>query len=394
MSRSKILAILLVAGVLSLLISLAIALAQGAEGTVTIRDSDDTNFSDKLSDRALIKLNLPPLPSTQAYEGWFVSAEGPTSAGVFTQDSDGNVDQTFWLADATGDATGENLFARFDRFVISIEPVPDDNPLPSADKPYGHKIPDAGILHIRHLTYSLAGNPAYTAGFHKGTPKGLAVGLREQVWVAWFHANLAVNSKTLAEVQQHACHSVNIIEGTGGENYDGTCGDPGDGFGVLAYADGTALHAGLAASAASDDPVIVKHHKEVVDSAGNAKAWATLARDQALFAKGASDIGAAKLFASNARSRLGQTLDGADADGDGTVERITGEGGAKQAYWAAQDMGTYTFVAAAPTEEVPTEEPPKVGDPILPKLAWPVLALGALLLLAGAFLFRRSRVRA
>ena len=667
MSRSKVLGILLVAGALSLLISLAIALAQGAEGTVTIRDSDDTNFSDKLSDRALIKLNLPPLPSTQAYEGWFVSAEGPTSAGVFTQDSEGNVDQTFWLTaeanslalnfsgiqplanglhyegwaiidgspvstgkfnvDASGNLvdlsgnliangefvvtgtdlsgataivltiepagdtdvvpsttkfmggdvsglsanlavshgaalgddflgasgkyilatptddpaanensgiwfldlsggspaqglqlpslpaswiyegwavingtpvstgrfsdpagadldapfsgpnagppfpgedflvnapagltfptdlagatavisiepvpddsaapftlkplvgaipsdgtdhvtysmdnkaagfptgtatisgrpTGENLFARFDRFVISIEPVPDDNPLPSADKPYGHKIPDAGILHIRHLTYSLAGNPAYTAGFHKGTPKGLAVGLREQVWVAWFHANLAVNSKTLAEVQQHACHSVNIIEGTGGENYDGTCGDPGDGFGVLAYADGTALHAGLAASAASDDPVIVKHHKEVVDSAGNAKAWATLARDQALFAKGASDIGAAKLFASNARSRLGQTLDGADADGDGTVERITGEGGAKQAYWAAQDMGTYTFVAAAPTEEVPTEEPPKVGDPILPKLAWPVLALGALLLLAGAFLFRRSRVRA
>ena len=417
MSRSKVLAIVLMVGALSLLISVAISLAYTGD-TVTIRDSDDTNYSDKLSDRASIKLNLPPLASDKVYEGWFVSDDGiPQSAGVFTQDSDGNVDQTFWLTadvestvvtgqDETGDditgvvtskePTGENLFARFDKFVISIEPVPDNDPLPSADKPYIHQIPAAGILHIRHLTYSLGSNPPYAAqNFHAGTPKGLAVGLREQTWVAWVHANLSVNSTTIAAVQTHACHAVNIIEGTGdgkGANFDGACGNPGDGFGVLSYADGTALHAALAASAASDDPVIVKHHKEVVDSAGNVKAWATLARDQALFAKSATDIEAAKLFASNARSRLAQTLDGADADGDGAVERITGEGGAKQAYWAAQDMGQYVFdIAAAPVEVV---TPPKTGDPILPNIAWVALALGAFLLLAGAFVFRRSRARA
>ena len=391
MSRSKVLAILLVAGGVSLLLSVAIVLAQSAEGTVIIRDSDDTNYSDKLSDKAFIKLNLPPLAANQAYEGWFVSADGPQSAGVFTQDSDGDVDQTFWLTDAAGDPTGENIFARFDSFVISIEPVPDDDPLPSADKPYVHKIPDGGILHIRNLTYSLAGNPAYTVGFHEGTPKGLAVGLREQGWVGWVHANLYVKSTSLADVQKHACHVVNIIEGSDGANFDATCGNPGDGFGVLGYADGTMLHAGLAASAASDDPVIVKHHVEVVDSAGNVKAWATLARDQALFAVAATEIDAAKLFASNARIRLGQSLDGADADGDGAVERITSEGGAKQAYWAAQDMGTYTAEAAAVVEEV---IPPKTGDPILPNIAWAVLALGTFLLLAGACAFRRSRARA
>ena len=71
MSRSKLLGILLVVGSMSLLIPLAIALAQGdAEGTVTIRDSDGTNFSDLLSVMAIIKLTLPALPADQVGAGW------------------------------------------------------------------------------------------------------------------------------------------------------------------------------------------------------------------------------------------------------------------------------------------------------------------------------------
>ena len=49
MSLPKVLAIGMVVGLVAMLISLAGVLAQGGEGTVTIRDSDDTNYSDLLS---------------------------------------------------------------------------------------------------------------------------------------------------------------------------------------------------------------------------------------------------------------------------------------------------------------------------------------------------------
>jgi len=322
--------------------------------------------------------------------------------------------------------TGENLFASFDKFVVTVEPVPDPDPGPSKDIALIHTIPAGGITHIRHLLFSWWGNPPYDAGFYAtkegsysvatgevttapsikvydlkggtreiksfslksadlppcdktegnritfdtlatkdkdgkvqgkmkltdqtcnitiesdvvdlafhsavgapvgftgrsltlrssttsvvvngkampgwrfvnsptydsgkaggaddgvcfelfrpklpdepqppgdpaglvrvlqwagflsngnieakiGTPKGIAVGLREQAWLAFVHARLAVQSKKLSDVQLHAEHVVNIIEGVGGPNYgdldkNGTADNPGDGFGVLNYA--------------------------------------------------------------------------------------------------------------------------------------------------------------
>ena len=74
--------------------------------------------------------------------------------------------------------------------------------------------------------------------------------------MALTHATLSSTSTTLSNVGAHACHVVNIIEGSAGANYDPTCGDPGDGFGVLNYANDTVLHAGLSDTAAANDPVI------------------------------------------------------------------------------------------------------------------------------------------
>ena len=508
MSRYKVLPILLVAGLLALVIPLAIAVAQGGGGTVTIRDSDGTNFSDKLSDQSTIVLTgVPALPADQAYEGWFVSddASRKESAGILVRDASGNINQTFLLkgADTTsiveedsititldelnesgqsgtatltasgdqtvvdiditaaastadepqpihihlnsctdlggidvdltqggttgvvggkltavanvtlaslrdgthvinahkstaeiavyvacgaipvpttvttlGTPTGENLFADFDKFVVTIEPIPDLDSGPSAVVAYIHAIPAGGILHIRHLLFSLGGNPPYSTGFHAGTPKGLAVGLREQTDVALTHARLSLTSTTLADVQAHACHVINIVEGTGdkgGTNFDSSCGNPGDDFGVLNYSADTALHAGLADSAAAADPVIAANSPKVIASADLVTTWATDARDLALLAKGSNDVDAAKLFIGNARDRLVSALDAA-----------------KGAYVAAQDMGTYTL--AVPAGPVVTDpKPPPTGDPHLPNIALAALLTGAFLLISGAFIYRRSR---
>ena len=278
-----------------------------------------------------------------------------------------------------GQPTGENLFADFDKFVVTIEPIPDPDPGPSAVVAYIHAIPAGGILHIRHLLFSLGSNPPYSTGFHAGTPKGLAVGLREQTDVALTHARLSLTSTTLANVQLHACHVINIVEGTGdkgGTNFDSSCGNPGDDFGVLNYSADTALHAGLADSAAAADPVIAANSPKVIASADLVTTWATDARDLALLAKGSNDVDAAKLFIGNARDRLVSALDAA-----------------KGAYVAAQDMGTYTL--AVPAGPVVTDpKPPPTGDPHLPNIALAALLTGAFLLISGAFIYRRSRRRA
>ena len=135
MSRSKVLAVLLLAGLISVLIPLSIVLALEGGG-VTVRDSDETEFSNKLSDTAMIELHgLPALAPDKAYEGWLVSDEGPQSTGILTPDTDGNVSQSYMVMDSDGNPTWENLYARFHTFVISIEPVPDTDGAPHGTMP-------------------------------------------------------------------------------------------------------------------------------------------------------------------------------------------------------------------------------------------------------------------
>ena len=124
MSLPKVLAIGMVVGLVAMLISLAGVLAQGGEGTVTIRDSDDTNYSDLLSDMAHINFTgLDVLPAGQVYEGWLVNTDAAgapvraQSTGRFTVDSDGNADMTYL---SSGDAAGENIVTEFTTFLARL----------------------------------------------------------------------------------------------------------------------------------------------------------------------------------------------------------------------------------------------------------------------------------
>ena len=284
--------------------------------------------------------------------------------------------------------SGENIFDNFDKFVVTIEPLFDDNPGPSGVFAAKAGIPAGGFVHIGHLLVSWKGNPVYTSGFYAGKniPKGIAVGLREQTLVALTHARLSLGGDDLANRKLHACHVVNIIEGTGGTNFDGSCGNPGDGFGVLAYAADTAKHANLAGGAAPADRVITGHGKEVVASANQVDDWATQARNLAVRATKTTSVDAATLAMEGAEGLLVKSWNGFDADKDGTIERITGEGGAKQAYWASQDMGTFLLIPTAVDD-------PSVGDANVPRAAMISLLAGAFLLLVGGFILRRSRSR-
>ncbi|MCE2462646.1 MAG: anti-sigma factor, partial [Dehalococcoidia bacterium] len=174
MSWYKVFPVLLAAGILSLLIPLTLVLAQAGSGTVTIMDSDESGSSGNMSDKATISImNVSSLPEGQAYEGWFVSDSGERkeSTGILNADSDGMISHTFMLM-SDAEPTGENLFADFNTFVVTIEPVPDDDPGPSHEIALAYTFPAGTIAQIRNLVVSAEGNPEYLSGFDEGTPKG------------------------------------------------------------------------------------------------------------------------------------------------------------------------------------------------------------------------------
>ena len=353
-----------------------------------IRDSDDKEFSLTLSDEGIIFLSgVEALPADKAYEGWLVADSGPVSTGILNV-TEGIIHQNFTLS-------GANLFANFHTFVVSVEPVPDPDPAPSAEKPYVKTLDPDVLAHVRHLTYSWQGNPVYAAGPHAGTPKGIAVGLREQAALALFHANLAGDQGTLAGIKQHAEHVVNIIDGGAGEDLDGVGGaqNPGDkGPGVLGYADDTIKHAEFILAIRPQE-----YPRNAILSARQAKVWAESARERVMAALGATERIVARAAVANASILLDKTLNGFDASGSGSIEPKKGEAGAVHAYLFSQQTGVYILPSAPDTtvtQPPATPKPPGGGDASAPSLAFSGLILGIVLLaVGGTVLYGFSRRR-
>ena len=316
------------------------AMIQGS-GTAIISDGPDGSQSSVITyDMALVSA---PADGTE-YEGWLVSDDGAVklSTGVMTVDDGGFISHVYTSP------TGENLLGRYDKVVITVEPVPDSDPGPSGIFAFEASIPAAGMAHIRHLLVEW---------LPTGPGKGILTKLNEQLGIALFHAGLASDSTTLATVRQHIEHVVNAIEPTDGPNYgdldgNGRVEDVGDAFGVLTHADDR-KHGPFAAGAAPENPRIVGG-AELVDANGkNAEDWATQARDSALTALSQASASAAKLMLTSVVGGLDAALNGFDSDGDGIIDQL----GAAQAYAAAQKMATYEL---APTTSAPVK-PPVLG---------------------------------
>ena len=85
---------------------------------------DNTN---DLSELNLNITGLEDLGDDFAYEGWIMVNGNPVSTGTFTVDANGNLSQTAFDVDAA-DLEAATMF------VLSIEPVPDNDPAPAATK--------------------------------------------------------------------------------------------------------------------------------------------------------------------------------------------------------------------------------------------------------------------
>ncbi|MCF8304120.1 MAG: hypothetical protein K9I94_12650 [Bacteroidales bacterium] len=98
--------------------------------TACDKDDDEDENMDMQKSISLNFNNLAPSADDEKYEGWIITNEGPVSTGKFTVDADGNLSQT------TFDVDAEKLDMATD-FVLSVEPVPDNDPAPSSIKILG-----------------------------------------------------------------------------------------------------------------------------------------------------------------------------------------------------------------------------------------------------------------
>lgn len=92
-------------------------------------DDEDENMN--MEDSITLNFeNLAPSADDEKYEGWIITNDGPFSTGKFTVDASGNLSQT------TFRVAPEKLEMATD-FVLTVEPVPDDNSGPSDIKILG-----------------------------------------------------------------------------------------------------------------------------------------------------------------------------------------------------------------------------------------------------------------
>ena len=304
------------------------------QGTGTAVIHDDGALSDAIT---YSMAGVIPPASGKEYVGWLVSDDGSVklSTGPMVVQGDGSLSHTF---DSTSNRyTGENLVHNYSKAMITEELAGSDPNAPAGLVVFSHEVPSSAMAHIRHLL----------SDWPPGTLVGILTNLKQQLDVAITHANLALNSTTLNDVFLHTHHAINIIEGPSGANYDASFGDPGDGQGVFLHAMDR-KHSGFAASAAPGDTVINTRANLVEVSGQHTAGQSTVARDVAVNdVLTQTDISLAKSFVGPGANTVLGYLDsariGGDADGDGAINLIAGEGGAQQAYIEAQLMATYTL---------------------------------------------------
>ena len=344
----------------SILLTLVLTLMVTA--SVSAQEVDDLGGSavfrdaDAASDSLVMSFSgVPALPEGSAYEGWLLdSAGGKLSVGILVRSGTADIVETYVSP------SGENLLASYSRFAISIEPVPDPDPATPGPIAYSDAIPAGAFLHVGHLVVAFAPNP---------DSKGIAVGFLEQMGVALRHTKLAQGSSSLAGQQTHSQHVINIIEGSGGANFDAGPGNPGDGLGVLAYGADLIKHAQLAKDAAPEDDSVVDGADDAIAAAETAIVSAERARDEALLV----------VTSGTSEFRIGIAL--------ANMVSLTQNGvnDAETAYVASQDIGLFEGIAGE------GEAPPVVGDPLVPTVALAALLVGLLLTGAGGLLVFRRR---
>ena len=360
MTNPKRLLVLLAAAVM-LAVSTGTVLAQEAEdemeavftGTAVISNSDDDTLNDSIT---YTITNVEPLADGLAYEGWLISDGGKIkmSTGVMEVSEDNSISHTYTSA------TGDDLIATFSVVVITVEPVPDDDPEPSGAMAYSAVIPISAMGHIRNLV----------------TSGGLVGDLKAALETALAPAQMA-------------------RDGFGEDDLDTTKGLVQDSLDILpAVLDEVTAVTGEAAKAAGRAPHLEPMAANLAGLMEQADGITTRVNeamttgerliasdnveliDKVLLGPGAGLVDSGSVITS-----LQASLNGSDAVGS-TFE------GAPGVNQSAQAMATFVLQPGGPPYTI------SVGDEAVPLLAQLALIAAAILLVSGGLLVVRGQVKA
>jgi plastocyanin len=327
------------------------ALAAEAVGYGAFRDGQAH------SDEFVLRLaGLPAEPGGDLH-AW-LTGPAPLHLGPIAPDGSGGAEVVHT------DPTGRNLLAEYTGFLVTVEAAGETPAAPSGQVLVESQLAEGLAGPVRQLLVESDQAP-------DGTP--YALGLIQMAEELVRHARAVNGAAVLGDTQsqhRHSEHMLTLLQGAGGEHYrdldgDGEVQDPGDGFGLLRYARalGEQARAAAAVPGAGSNVLFLAARLQLL--AGNLEGWNHALTAELLAAEQAGTAAERQAHTGQALQLAQNLLDGADANGNGQVEAIAGEGGAYLAYFHAQYLAAlgavprpgagFTLPASTPA---PTGTPP------------------------------------
>ena len=331
----------------------AAPLGADAVGFAFIRDGQARN------DEVEVSLSGLPADTGGDLHLWLTGDGDPLSLASVQPAADGGAGYVFT------DPAGSNLLAQYSGFLVTVETSGSTPTVPSGQTLIQNAIPAGALAPVRQLLVASDDAPegqAYTIGL---------IRMSEELYR---HAKAVNGAAVIGDfdgMNRHIEHMLTLIQGQGGPDYrdfdgDGPIHDPGDGYGILTYANSVRAQA-QAALAAPDGTENVKIHAgHLLVLVNNMHTWGTEVVDLVIRAHQATASADQQALAGEALTLTRRMLDGFDANGNGTIEPIPGEGGAFTLYFHSQYMATIgataregsgiTVPAVVPTSEATATE--------------------------------------
>ncbi len=293
---------------------------------------DFTDNAGTLS-RAVLSATLAFPPEGAQYEAWLVGDGGSQSLGVLALNESGGAELVF------DEPQGGNLLTAFNRFEITLEANPDDDPANSSGQViYSSAIPPEAFGYIYHLIIGSDATPDQVS---------LTFGLYVQTDLVNQYAAAMLNAYETGDeagMRANAEAVINLLVGNQAGDYygdwdgNGEIFDPGDGFGLLAngeqsgYLNGANTYADYAFSATDASAEIKYYADSVKTCAQNLDAWALQLRDLVAMIHQAPFDENLDPTIREAAGLASQLLTGADADGNQSIDALLGECGVLTMY--------------------------------------------------------------
>ncbi len=315
-------------------------------------------FRDALAHNDSFQLALSGIPAglTGEFHVWLTRAGSPLHLGTLAVDASGTA------AFQYVDGPGANLLTDFSGFLVTSETPGSQPAAPSSQVVLGGRIP-AGVSGPAHQLL--------TASDAAPEHRAYASQLIDQAEEIKHHAtelDRAALTGDRGSMNRHIEHMVAIINGkdspdTVDFDSDGFVDNPGDGFGLLNYADAVVAQA-QAAAAAPDATDNVKTQARALQAvAGNIRAWANRMLELGLGAHNAQTNADRQAHTQDIPGLAAQLLNGVDANGNSVIEAVEGEGGAYTLYFAAQQLAAMGALTEADLSTLPTPAPPTATPP-------------------------------